>query len=434
MFLFVVQCNKGCASTLKDGMKNVSFSPLLLLLLLMAVVPDAEGQRVRFGKYFSGRTLRLDCLREGSSRGDTVWALRWVDRRSDWHGSRKQLIDPFPNGDYRVEMRDERSGKAIYSRAYGSLFREYCDTPAGRKGVKERFEETLLLPMPKRAVVVALQKRGADGRMKDATLLHFDPESTPIEHDFFVGERVDLEVHGDPSQKVDVVIVAQGYGGGADPRLRVDYYRIKEILFGKEPFASHRSDFNVYGVVGDVGAEYNTFGIDRYLMTPFVHRLHSRIGTTPCDFIIVMVNDTVYGGGAIYNLYAVTSMHPMAEYVLPHEFGHHFGGLADEYVDTALSYGSLHQGDMEPFEPNITNLKDFASKWKSMLPSGTPVPTPANSAVPRSENGPLGVYEGAGYAAKGIYRPTMHCMMRDYAPFCPVCKKRLEEVFGLYTK
>jgi hypothetical protein len=46
----------------------------------------------------------------------------------------------------------------------------------------------------------------------------------------------------------------------------------------------------------------------------------------------------------------------------------------------------------------------------------------------------LGVYEGAGYQAKGLFRPAQHCMMRDYAPFCPVCAKRLNAVFDLYTK
>jgi hypothetical protein len=108
--------------------------------------------------------------------------------------------------------------------------------------------------------------------------------------------------------------------------------------------------------------------------------------------------------------------------------------LADEYVDEDLAYGNLHINDYEPLEPNITNLKDFGRKWKSMLPAGTKVPTPDNVDVPKNECGPLGVYEGAGYAHEGVYRPTMHCMMRDYAPFCPVCTKRLEEVFSMYAK
>ena len=381
--------------------------------------------------------------------------------------------------------------------------------------------------------------------MVDATVVTFDPAKQRLDTLWREGQRRDLEVHGDPSKKVDVVIVAQGYDGESPQKVGVDFYRMKEVLFGKEPFKGHRADFNVYGVVGDVGADFGTFGIDRYLMTFSVHRLHDLIGTTPCDFIIVMVNSDTYGGGAIYNFYAnvvvssatatvlphefghtfagladeyidedisyielhatkieplqpnitslvnfdkkwkdlveeglpiptpvsaanlnkigayegggyrkqgiyrpavrcmmgtgggfcaVSSLHRMAEYVLPHEFGHAFGGLADEYVDEEMSYSTLHLGEREPLEPNITNLKDFASKWQSMLGEGTPVPTPADESVPKGVCGPLGVYEGAGYSSKGVYRPAMHCMMRDYAPFCPVCAKRLEEIFGLYTR
>ena len=403
-----------------------------MMALLVAALPAVAGN-VSFRKYFTGGTLRIDCIREGNAQEDTVWVSRWLDRNAPWHGSRTQLIDPFGNGDYRISVRDAKSGEEIYSRGYSNLFREYKDTPEGREE-KARFEETLLVPMPKRAVRIALQKRDGDMRLVDATVVTFDPKVQRLDTLWREGERRDLEVHGDPSEKIDVVIVAQGYGDENPRKVGVDFYRMKEVLFGKEPFSSHRADFNIYGVVGDVGASFGTFGIDRYLMTFNVHRLHDLIGTTPCDYIIIMVNSETYGGGAIYNFYAVSSLHRMAEYVLPHEFGHSFGGLADEYVDEEMSYASLHRKGSEPLEPNITNLKDFDSKWKAMLEPGTPVPTPDNNDVPKAQCGPLGVYEGAGYSEKGVYRPTMHCMMRDYAPFCPVCAKRLEEVFGLYTK
>lgn len=414
-------------------MKTTVFKILALVALAMLGTAEAEAQHIKFKKFFTGGTLRLDCSREGDAHGDTVWVSRWLDRSADWHGSRTQLLDPFDNGDYRVEMRDAKSGQPIYSRCYSNLFREYKGTAKGKR-IKARFEETLLLPMPKGQVMIALQKRGAERKFVDQTVVSFDPKKEELGFNFRIGERTDLELHGDPSKKIDVVIVAQGYDDMSDQQLRVDYYRMKEILFGKEPFAGHRNDFNVYGVKADVDAEFNTFGIDRYLMTFSLWRLHDLLGTTPCDYIIIMVNSDKYGGGAIYNFYAVTSMHRLAEYVLPHEFGHSFGGLADEYVDEELAYGDLHVNDYEPHEPNITNLKGFDHKWKSMLKKGTPIPTPENNDVPKNECGPLGVYEGAGYAATGVYRPTMHCMMRDYAPFCPVCMKRLEEIFGLYTK
>ena len=401
---------------------------LLLILACLFLSPCLWAQSVEFDRYFTGGTLRLDCLREGSAQGDTVWVEHWIDRQSDWFGSRTQLLDPFDNGDYRVVMRDAETGRELYSRGYSNLFREYKDTPEG-KTVKARFEETLLVPMPKGKVQIALQKRDENMRLQDQTVVVFSGVKWS-ERGVKGSERTNDK---DVSAKFDVAFVMQGFDDVPDAEYGKVCRRMEGVLFGKEPFRSHRDDFNLYFVKGDAGVEYNTFGADRYAMTFKVWQLHDVLGKTPCDHIIIVLNNEKYGGGAIYNFYSVTSLHKMAESVLPHELGHGIGGLADEYVDEDLSYSGLHRTKYEPLEPNITNLVDFKSKWQHLLPEGTPIPTP-NVEVPRTENGPLGVYEGAGYSSKGVYRPTMHCMMRDYAPFCPVCRERLEAVIGLYNE
>ena len=413
-------------------MKMLPVKILAFAVLFVVSASLVEAQKIEFDRYFTGGTLRMDCLREGSAEGDTVWVERWIDRSADWHGSRTQLLDPFDNGDYRVVVRDLATGRELYSRGYSNLFREYKDTPEGKTIVK-RFEETLLLPMPKGKVLIALQKRGGNMCLQDQTVVPFDP-ATQRMSGVPRGEHMTMAwgEPGNPSEKLDVAFVMQGFDD--EEKCRNAYFRMVDAFFGKEPFASHRDDFNIYFVEGNAGVEYNTFGADRYAMTFKLWQLHDVLGTTPCDHIIIVLNNEKYGGGAIYNFYSVTSLHKMAESVLPHELGHGIGGLADEYVDENLSYADLHRTAYEPLEPNITNLVDFKSKWQSLLPEGTPVPTPDNNDVPRTENGSLGVYEGAGYSNKGVYRPVMHCMMRDYAPFCPVCRKRLEEVFGLYTR
>ena len=331
-------------------------------------------------------------------------------------------------------MRDPHSGQTLYSHCYSTLFREYRSTPEGAT-TTQTFEETVLLPMPKHSVQIAFQQRDATQQFRDATVVNFDPaQHHLLTRSHNNNQHIDLEIHGAPSHKIDIAIVAQGYHPDSTQQLNADYHRMTEILFGKDPFASHRTDFNVYGISAEVGAQYGTFGIERYLMTLNLWQLHDALGTTPCDYIIIMVNNQRYGGGAIYNLYAVSSLHQMAEYVLPHELGHAFGGLADEYVDESLSYNGLYLTTAEPTEPNITNLVNFPTKWANMLPANTPVPTPDNPDIPPTECGPLGVYAGAGYSATAVYRPAMHCMMRDYAPFCPVCMKRLEEIFKLHTQ
>ncbi|MBR3412289.1 MAG: peptidase M64 [Bacteroidales bacterium] len=430
---------------------------LFLLFSLMGclcVGGVSQAQNVRFKKCFEDYTLRVDYHRVGNRQHDTVYVVG-VERIEGWAGSLTQLIEPFDNGDYRVVVCDGASGQPLYSRGYNSLFHEYRDTPQGKDSIA-CFEEVLRLPWPKKRVEICFQKRGADRQYYTQYHYSFSPDSAldklVRESWVRVESPVRLQYKGDSHKKMDVVIVPEGYGPADTAKMMRDMAMFCDYLLGQKPFSSRRGDFNVWGVplTGEasgitdptkgievnslVGSSYNTFGADRYLMTTRLFKLHDAIGSTPCDHIIIMANSTTYGGGAIYNFYAMSSLNEMAYMVLPHELGHSIGGLADEYVDEDLSYGDMHQLTVEPPEPNITTLVDFDKKWMDMLPEGTPIPTPADNKLSRKENGPLGVYEGAGYHSKGIYRPAMHCMMRDYAPFCPVCSKRLNEVFDLYVK
>ena len=427
------------------------------ILLFSALVADSalQAQNVKFNDHFSDSTLRINYLRVGNRQHDTV-QQQSHECIGCWAGSLTQLLDPFDNGAYCILVKDPLSGRELYSRDYNSLFREYRDTPQGADSVAG-FEEVVRVPWPKRPVDICFLQRGSDQRMHLQCSYRFDPDSamaqlrrSSVVH--LIADPVKLQYKGDPHSKMDVVIVPEGYGPADSLKMMRDMHSFCKYLLGQEPFSSRSDDFNVWGIplMGEasgitdpgkgisvnslVGSSYNTFGADRYLMTMHLFQLHDAIGATPCDHIIIMANSTTYGGGAIYNFYAMSSLNQMAYVVLPHELGHSIGGLADEYVDEDLSYGDIHLLDQEPIEPNITTLVDFASKWQSMLPAGTPVPTPPDNSVPRGKNGPLGVYEGAGYHSKGIYRPTMRCMMRDYAPFCPVCSLRLNQVFDLYVK
>lgn len=418
--------------------------------MLLPLLSQAQ-QSPNYDDYFIDATLRMDYLRRGCFEGDTVIWQRYVRQNKQWAGSTTQLLDPVNNGAYRLLVKDAASGRELYSRTYNTLFQEYRDTEAGRDSVAD-FEEVVLMPMPRKAIDICMQKRDARQQFYTAAQFRYDPSKQPKASQPVKVKARKLLYNGDSHKKIDVAIVAEGYGPGDKKKMERDLENFKEYMLAQEPFKSRRQDFNVWGIgaVGSesgvtdpnknkyvnsaVGSSYNTFGSDRYLMTMRLFQLHDLLAGCPYDHIIIMANCDTYGGGAIYNFYAFSAVQEMSMWILPHELGHSIGGLADEYVDEELSYNDIHKYDQEPLEANITTLVDFGSKWKDLVPEGTVVPTPPVEGLGRRDCGPVGVYEGAGYKATGIYRPCTNCMMKYYAQFCPVCTRTLHQMFDLYVK
>lgn len=428
---------------------------IIAFALVCLVGGNASAQiNVDFDEYFENKTLRLDYLRQGCKKHDTCIAQQWLVQNSKmWAGSLTQLLDPIDNGEYRLLVKDYATGRNLYSRCYNTLFEEYRETIAGRdKDSVATFEEVVLMPMPKKKVMVCLQKRDAKEIFQTATQLTFDPTTFRAPAMPTAKNCIPLHVNGDPHKKIDVVIVAEGYGIKDKKKMEKDFKKFTEYMLAQEPFKSRAKDFNVWGVgelakesgVTDpnagryvesaVGSSYDIFGMDRYLMTTELFKLHNLIRDVAYDHIIIMANCDTYGGGAIYNYYAFSAvLDKWSMWILPHELGHSIGGLADEYVEDDPNYNKRYE-DHEPLEPNITTLNNFDSKWADMVKKGTPIPTEPVEGLGKRDNGPVGAYEGGGYLAKGVYRPCTQCMMRNYADFCPVCKKRMNEVFDLYVK
>mgnify|MGYP003547421622 FL=1 len=48
----------------------------------------------------------------------------------------------------------------------------------------------------------------------------------------------------------------------------------------------------------------------------------------------------------------------------------------------------------------------------------------------------IGVYEGAGYQSKGVYRPFPDCRMKTNAAdgFCPVCQRAIARIIEFYSE
>jgi hypothetical protein len=420
----------------------------LMSLGLLVVFQTASGQK--FEVLFDEGVMRIDLVFSGNSE-ESSYALSGVKKEQFYSGSKTQLIDPFDYGDHKFVVKDEASGEVIFSHSYCTLFREW-QTTGEAQHIRRAYPHVLRFPWPLAPVVVEIHDRMSDGVFAMNWSGSFDPASYYSDpgnpYDF---ETVDLEINGSEEDMVDILFLAEGYTAGEMDKFVDDARRSAGYIFSEEPFISMRKQFNVRAVLsasrdsgtdipGDgiwkntvVNSSFYTFGIERYMTTMDYKAVCDVAACAPYDQIYILVNTDKYGGGGIYNHYSISAADNLqSRAVVIHEFGHAFGGLADEYFNSAVAYNDYFPLDVEPWNPNLTTLVDFDSKWKHMLAEVTPVPTPAEEAYGQI----VGVYEGGGYVARGVFRPMVDCRMHtNDAAFCPVCSealiKMIKRVSGL---
>lgn len=412
-----------------------------VILCLVCCLCFCKGYtQEKFNTYFEQKTLRIDFTLSGNATFQTA-AIEQMREEPTWGGPMKNLIDKFGYGGYYVNVFDKKSNELIYSRGFNTLFEEWLSTDQAKEET-QAWTNTITIPYPKQEIVFEILARDKKDMQFHSLLKQtVDPASIFIDRGKLKANNVfSIQKKGNPANKVDLVFVAEGYTAAEQGKFEADAKRFAESLFTIPPFDKCKDHFNVWGV-GLVSEEsgtdvsgkgiykntalnsgYYTFGVDRYLTTPDIRSIRNAVWNVPCDAIFVLVNAETYGGGGMYNFYAIgTADNERTLHVFVHEFGHSFAGLADEYFSSEVAYNDFYNLKYEPWEPNITTLVNFDSKWKDLLPPHTPIPTPLTAQYKDK----TGVFEGGGYVAKGIYRPADHCMMRDYAPFCPACSRAI---------
>jgi hypothetical protein len=477
-------------------MKGLLSTGIVIVGLLLAVAAPST-QSSTFDSQFTGATMRVDVVHSGGL-GQEIVALDQVVSDGPWPGSRTRLVDDLNLGKYLFEVIDRATNRTIYSRGFASVYGEWETTPAYRERHRS-FHESLRFPWPNAPVQVVLKKRDRENSFREFWSTVIDPGSRFVNRADAppAGTVWTLFESGPPAEKVDLLLISEGYTAEELPKFHADARRLVEALFAVEPFRSRRGDFNVRGLdlpsarsgvtrprAGQfrrtpVSAEYNIFDSERYILTLDNRALRDAASAAPYEVLEILVNETQYGGGGIFNDQATTAVDTgFAEYVFVHEFGHHFAGLADEYYTSDVAYETGAVEHLEPWEPNITALHDPAAlKWRDLVESGTPLPTPWDKAafearsreaqtkrselrakgVPESEidqhfreqmaweltslasmehSGKVGAFEGAGYETHGLYRSETDCIMftRDPVGFCRVCRRAIDRVIDRYAR
>ena len=468
---------------------RMSTTPRAFLLLGAILLSSFAGAQTQL------RTWRLDFYQTGGPGVEAYSFDRLVVEPLAWPDNPAANVDARLTGNYRFEIVDA-GGRMIFARGFDPAFAEWVTT-AESKTMRRTFQDSLRFPALSAKANVVLKKRTEEGTYNEVWRHPIDPadpfidRSTPARH-----EAIQIQRNGDPQTKVDLLVLGDGYTAGECSKFRTQARRLSDALFAVEPFKARRADFNVWGLCPPsaqsgvaspsrgifrrtpVGAAYDAFGSERYILT-FENRAWRDIAAwAPYEYVIILTNGETYGGGGLYNVYSTAAAgNDFAEYLFIHEFGHHFAGLADEYYTSPVAYEPPAR-IFEPWPANATATADPAKvKWRDLLTPGVPAPTPwpkqqfeamqkeyqATRAKLRADKRPesemtqlfrreidiemklfataehrgkVGLFQGANYDARAFYRPEIDCIMfsRNPVPFCRVCQRALSQQIDRHAR
>ncbi len=417
-------------------MKNIFYTFIIIVI-------SCSTTKAQFEKYFHEYTMRFDYYHCGNYQTEEYF---FDELKSEpyWGHSKVTLLDNTGYGMQMFKIIDKASGQEIYSHSFNTLFNEWQATDEA-KHIRKAMPESVIFPYPKNPVQIEIYSRNKQGVFEKKFTQDINPDSYFIRTFSPQYETFEVAYHGQSANHIDIVLVPEGYVANEKEKFVKACQNFIKEFFSYSPYKEQSNKFNIRAVWApskDSGVSlpgervwkntvthacFYTFNSERYQMIEDFQGLRDIAAHVPYEYIYVLSNTQKYGGGGIYNFYGISAAHhpESTGKIYVHEFSHVLMGLGDEYVGT-VSYNEMYPQNIEPWEENLTTLKDFDKKdWKKLIRPTTPIPTPQTEEYKEE----VGVFEGGGYASKRIYRPFQTCLMKDFSTdkFCPVCTQAIEK-------
>jgi hypothetical protein len=262
--------------------------------------------------------------------------------------------------------------------------------------------------------------------------------------------------NGPQSNRVNVVVLSEGYTNPQLGQFLVDATNLVNTLLNTPPYQAYRGHCNAYAIAvasPESGSDHPLYPV--FVNTYFnsAYEVQNYVITIPpngydanyangqgkvdalvtnllphADMVLLLVNDVTPGGSSGLGgpastgprrpiITALNSYLPYSD-IAAHESGHYFAGLVDEYTADTPGYVPVEA-------PNATQQTNRAQvPWNAWIEPTTPVPTPNDW----SYDGVVGLFEGAQYQTTGWYRPKFRCKMGTSGlglGFCEVCAEQI---------
>lgn len=348
-------------------MRRIAF----LLIITALLVSCSRNEKSDFEKHFFDKTLRINLIHTGDANSESFKLDKFYDDGL-WYGRTKTLINPYRLGTYYYELRDVTTDELLYSDGISTVFGEWRMTDEATMK-KKSFNESIRIPYPSKSAKLTMYKIDTlnvtipvwEYIIDRQTRLLLEP--TPNHNNRIVR----LLDSGNPKEKVDILILGDGYSVDDISQFDKDASRFYNIFINSEPFKSRKNDFNVHAVqaisqdgVRNLKTSDNIFGHDRYSLTFDEWAFREFATQSPYDYAVILINTDKNIGGSLYNLYTTTAIRSQStDYLINHALCHQIVGSADRFYS---DYDPSDSTDLSRFyydlDEILQNVLDLQTK------------------------------------------------------------------------